>query len=339
MGATAQSWDFIYDEYVMAARQHHRSIVWQIVSVVLGPVDFSILEIHKVPSNDVEALKFPLMGLFEKRCARKFLIYVQDYVESDPISQEGIDLNKVTTKEVISKYGLYDNTIYFIGHALALHSFDSYLHQPAMELVKRLKVSFTEHANESLAHFQGGFPYNYPLYGLGELPQESAHLSVVYDGTYMLNKSEYKVEFDEKRKCISVTSKGETAKCKKVVCDPSYLLDKIRAKDLELDRKSDMYIFFSYHFSFVTIIDIIPLNSKLELTHDMYIFCCSYSHKVAPKGKYIAFVSAEAKTDNAEQELKLGVDLLGAQIPLEHLHFREKKGKVIKKPLINSVDH
>jgi Rab GDP dissociation inhibitor len=41
------------------------------------------------------------MGLFEKRRARKFFIYVQDY-EEEPKSHEGLDLHKVTTREVIS---------------------------------------------------------------------------------------------------------------------------------------------------------------------------------------------------------------------------------------------
>ncbi|GJZ03605.1 RNA-directed DNA polymerase, eukaryota [Tanacetum coccineum] len=34
------------------------------------------------------------------------------------------------------------------------------------------------------------------------------------------------VEFDESRKVIGVTSEGETARCQKVVCDPSYVPDK-----------------------------------------------------------------------------------------------------------------
>lgn len=35
------------------------------------------------------------------------------------------------------------------------------------------------------------------------------------------------VEFDEEGKVSGVTSEGETAKCKKVVCDPSYLSNKV----------------------------------------------------------------------------------------------------------------
>lgn len=38
------------------------------------------------------------------------------------------------------KYELEDNTIDFIGHASALHRNDSYLDQPAMDFVKRMKV-------------------------------------------------------------------------------------------------------------------------------------------------------------------------------------------------------
>lgn len=35
------------------------------------------------------------------------------------------------------------------------------------------------------------------------------------------------MEFNEEGKVIGVTSEGETAKCTKVVCDPSYLPNKV----------------------------------------------------------------------------------------------------------------
>jgi RAB protein geranylgeranyltransferase component A len=38
------------------------------------------------------------------------------------------------------KYGLEDDTIGIIGHAIALQIDDSYLDQPAMDFVKRMKV-------------------------------------------------------------------------------------------------------------------------------------------------------------------------------------------------------
>ncbi|KAF9599450.1 hypothetical protein IFM89_037341 [Coptis chinensis] len=185
-----------------------------------GSFVFNKGKVHKVPATD---LKSPLMGLFEKRRARKFFIYVQDYKESEPQTHEGMDLTRVTTRQLIAKYGLDDNTVDFIGHALTLHRDDRYLDEPALDTVMRMKLYA-----ESLARFQGGSPYIYPLYGLAELPQAFARLSAVYGGTYMLNKHECKVEFDEEGKVFGVIYEGETARCKKVVCDPSYLLNKVR---------------------------------------------------------------------------------------------------------------
>ncbi|KAG0467525.1 hypothetical protein HPP92_018488 [Vanilla planifolia] len=263
-------------------------------------------KIYKVPATDVEALKSTLMGLFEKRRARKLFIYVQDYDESDPKSHEGLDLNKVTTKEVFGKYGLDDNTIDFIGHALALHRDDGYLDQPAINTIKRMKLYA-----ESLARFQGDSPYIYPLYGLGELPQGFARLSAVYGGTYMLNKPECKVEFDENGKAYGVTSEGETAKCKKIVCDPSYLSSKVK----KVGRVARAICIMSHPIPNTNdshSVQIILPQKQLGRKSDMYVFCCSYSHNVAPKGKYIAFVSTEAETDQPEVELKPGIDLLGA---------------------------
>lgn len=49
-----------------------------------------------------------------------------------------------------------------------------------------------------------------------------------------------------------------------------------------------------------------------------YLFCCSYSHNVAPKGKFIAFVSTEAETDHPQTELKPGIDLLG---PVDEIFY------------------
>nr|CAD1822083.1 unnamed protein product [Ananas comosus var. bracteatus] len=269
-------------------------------------------KIYKVPATDVEALKSTLMGLFEKRRARKFFIYVQDYEENDPKSHEGLDLNKVTAREVISKYGLDDNTVDFIGHALALHRDDSYLDKPAIDTVKRMKLYA-----ESLARFQGGSPYIYPLYGLAELPQGFARLSAVYGGTYMLNKPECKVEFDGSGQAYGVTSEGETAKCKKIVCDPSYLPDKVK----KVGRVARAICIMSHpipdtHDSHS--VQIILPQKQLGRKSDMYVFCCSYAHNVAPKGKYIAFVSTEAETDKPEVELKPGIDLLG---PVEETFF------------------
>lgn len=48
--------------------------------------------VAKVPSDANEALRSPLMGLFEKRRAKKFLEWVGDYKEDDPATHSGASL-------------------------------------------------------------------------------------------------------------------------------------------------------------------------------------------------------------------------------------------------------
>ncbi|KAG5194567.1 hypothetical protein MJG53_019296 [Ovis ammon polii x Ovis aries] len=79
--------------------------------------------------------------------------------------------------------------------------------------------------SESLARY-GKSPYLYPLYGLGELPQGSAWLSAIYGGTYMLNKPVEEVIM-QNGKVIGVKSEGEIAHCKQLICDPSYVKDRV----------------------------------------------------------------------------------------------------------------
>ena len=44
---------------------------------------------------------------------------------------------------------------------------------------------------------------------------------------------------------------------------------------------------------------------------DIYVFCCSYTHNVAPKDKFIAFVSTTVETGTPAAELAPGLALLG----------------------------
>ncbi|OAY71906.1 Guanosine nucleotide diphosphate dissociation inhibitor 2 [Ananas comosus] len=268
-----------------------------------GSYVFNRGKIHKVPATDMEALKSPLMGLFEKRRARKFIIYVQNYNESDPKTHEGLDLTRLTTRELISKYGLDDNTVDFIGHAFALHRDDRYLDEPALDTVKRMKLYA-----ESLARFQGGSPYIYPLYGLGELPQ-ALHALVLFTGDIYVEQARMQV--------CGVTSEGETARCKKVVCDPSYLPNKVR----KIGKVARAIAIMSHPIPNTDeshLVQVILPQKQLGRKSDMFLFCCSFFHNVAPKGRFIAFVSTEAETDNPEKELKPGIDLLG---PVDELFY------------------
>jgi Rab GDP dissociation inhibitor len=83
--------------------------------------------IYKIPANDNEALKSPLMGLFEKKRCRDFYIYCQDIDFDNPKTWRDVNIKKQSIKEVFKKFKLEENTIDFLGHGVALFNDDSYL--------------------------------------------------------------------------------------------------------------------------------------------------------------------------------------------------------------------
>lgn len=210
--------------------------------VIAGSYVYRDGRISKVPSTEMEAIKSPLMGLFEKRRARNFFQFLQNWKEEDPATHQGelytlgyrltagMDINKVPMKDVYYKFGLEAGTQDFIGHAMALWLDDeyvvhcpevpnltsSYKTKPARPTIDRI-ILYTQ----SMARY-GKSPYIYPLYGLGELPQAFARLSAIYGGTYMLDKQIESINVGEDGKFTGVTSAGETVRAKRVIGDPSY---------------------------------------------------------------------------------------------------------------------
>lgn len=210
--------------------------------------------VAKVPSDAGEALRSPLMGLFEKRRAKKFLEYVGGYKEDDSATHQGMptrtaiplhggnyldtspgmNLSATTMKEVYDKFGLEASTRDFIGHSMALYTTDDYLLTKGMALdaVQRIRLYVN-----SMARY-GKSPYIYPLYGLGELPQGFARLSAIYGGTYMLNTDIDEITYDGRRVSgikATMHERGDEdksmkfeTKTKKIIADPSYFPGKVQ---------------------------------------------------------------------------------------------------------------
>ena len=63
-------------------------------------------KISKVPADEKKALTSDLMGLFEKRCIKNFLTFVQDSNEEDPKTWKDVDPKVTTMAEVNKKFGL-----------------------------------------------------------------------------------------------------------------------------------------------------------------------------------------------------------------------------------------
>ena len=57
-------------------------------------------KISKVPADEKEALTSDLMGLFEKRRFKNFLVFVNEFSEEDPKTWKEVDPKKTTMDEV-----------------------------------------------------------------------------------------------------------------------------------------------------------------------------------------------------------------------------------------------
>ncbi|GAA99031.1 uncharacterized protein L969DRAFT_91826 [Mixia osmundae IAM 14324] len=268
--------------------------------------------ISKVPATEMEAVRSPLVGLFEKRRLKNFLTWVANYNPSNPATHQGINLDQTSMKEVYTKFGLELGTQDFVGHALALHQDDMYLNQPVRDTYERIILYTT-----SMARY-GKSPYIYPLYGLGELPQGFARLSAIYGGTYMLDKKIDKIEYDDKGKFIGVTSEGETVKAAKLIADPTYFLPEPGAKEeskiFEEGKVVRAICILKHPIPSTDDSDSLQLiipQKQVGRKNDIYITALSVVHSVCAKDIYIAMVSTIVETSTPERELEAGLKLLG----------------------------
>lgn len=277
--------------------------------VVDGSYVYKGNKVYKVPSNDTEALSSSLMGIFEKRRFRSFIIWAAGYRANDEKTWKGLSPGK-PMREAFKHFGLDNNTQDFTGHALALHLNDEYQDQPILPTVERIQLYQT-----SLMRY-GSSPYIYPLYGLGELPQGFARLSAIYSGTYMLNKPIDKVEMGDDG-LLEVTSEGETARAHKIIGDPSYFPGKCE-KSGQVVRAIcilDHPIPGTNNASSCQII--LPQN-QIGRKSDIYVLAVSSSHNVASEGKYICIVATTVETNDPKSELVKGLALLG---PIKNIFY------------------
>lgn len=264
--------------------------------------------ISKVPSNEMEALKSSLMGIFEKRRMKRFLEFVAAYDEDVPSTHQGLDLDKNTMDEVYTHFGLERGTKDFIGHAMALWANDDYLAEPARPTIERIILYV-----QSVSRY-GKSPYIYPLYGLGELPQGFARLSAIYGGTYMLGTPIDEVLYDENKNFAGVVTKEGTARAPIVIADPTYFPDRVEKTGHKVIRAMcilDHPVPNTHDLDSVQII--IPQN-QVNRKNDIYIAVLSDVHCVVPKGYYLAIVSTIVETSTPHIELEPAFKLLGTRL-------------------------
>lgn len=274
-------------------------------------------KILKVPATPKEALSSPLMGLFEKRRFRTFLIYIDQYVASDPKTHQGRDLNTMTMRQLYADFGLVPETHQFISHAMCLQLDESHMDQPAATTVAALQTYCY-----SLSRY-GTSPYIYPVYGLGGLPEGFSRICAIHGGTFMLNQDIDEIVF-ENGKAVGVKAGNQMARATKIIGDPSYFPpEKIKAKGIVvrciclLDHPipgttthSIAGVEFNQGQPLESVQIIIP-GPQVGRVNDVFVASMGHTLMVSAQGVYIAIVSTIVEKGNPDEDVAPGLQLLG----------------------------
>jgi len=262
-------------------------------------------KILKVPASPEEALRSPLMGLFEKRRFRNFLVYVDAYEEGKPGTHKGRDLTTMTMKQLYTEFGLLPDTHQFISHAMCLELDEDHMDKPALPTVKELQTYMY-----SMARY-GTSPYIYPVYGLGGLPEGFSRLCAIHGGTFMLNRDVDEIVYNDSGEAIGVKAGNEMAKAKFVVGDPSYFpKEKVR----ETGNIVRCICFLNHpipNTGDLESVQIIIPGPQVGRKNDIFVCSLANAHMVSAKGVYIAIVSTTMEGSDPDKEVTPGLALLG----------------------------
>jgi Rab GDP dissociation inhibitor len=279
------------------------------------PVDGSFVyskkagKICRVPVTPMEAMKSSLMGMMEKTRMAQLAQWVMSFKADDPktwvagqLSKTTLKLDTMTGAEFFKYWRLEATTIEFLTHSCALYRDESFNARPALEVCTRMQLYL-----ESMTRFAGmTSPYLYPLYGLGELPQAFARLAAVHGGTYMLNRDldgepvfgpdDLKVAYTEKGEAEGIKVKEAVARTTTIVGDPSYFPELCEKKG-QVVRAIAVLDHPIPGTQETGSFQVIFPGASVNRVNDLYLFCCGQGHKVAPEGKYLAFLSTTVEGD------------------------------------------
>ncbi|KAK2105188.1 Rab GDP dissociation inhibitor beta, partial [Saguinus oedipus] len=110
-------------------------------------------------------------------------------------------------------------------------------------------------------------------------------------------------------KVIGVKSEGEIARCKQLICDPSYVKDRVE-KVGQVIRVICILSHLIKNTNDANSCQIIIPQNQVNRKSDIYVCMISSAHNVAAQGKYIAIVSTTVETKEPEKEIRPALELL-----------------------------
>jgi Rab GDP dissociation inhibitor len=261
-------------------------------------------KILKVPATPEEALRSPLMGLFEKRRFRKFLMYIEQYDEKKPETHEGRNLTSMTMKELYTEFGLVPDTHQFVSHAMCLQLDEKHMDQPALSTVKELQVYCY-----SLSRY-GTSPYIYPIYGLGGLPEGFSRICAIHGGTFMLNQDIDEILMKD-GSAYGVKTGNQMAVAKMVIGDPSYFPpEKIRPTGLVV-RCICLLNHPIPNTNNAESVQIVIPGPQVGRINDVFVCSMGNALQTTAPGIYVAIVSTLVEKGQPDDDVTPGLQLLG----------------------------
>mmetsp|Transcript_21882 Transcript_21882/g.62363 ORF Transcript_21882/g.62363 Transcript_21882/m.62363 type:complete len:462 (-) Transcript_21882:361-1746(-) len=260
--------------------------------------------ILKVPATPSEALQSSLMGIFEKRRFRKFLIFVDQYDEANAATHEGRDLTTMTMRELYTAFGMQPDTHQFISHSMCLELDEAHMDKPALPTIKNLKVYM-----HSLQRY-GTSPYIYPIYGLGGLPEGFSRICAIHGGTFMLNQDVDEILMKD-GKAYGVKAGNQMATAKMVIGDPSYFpKDKVRPTG-RVVRCICLLNHPVPNTNNAESVQVVIPGPQVGRVNDVFVCSLGNALQVTSQGIYVAIVSTVAEKANPDEDVTPGLKILG----------------------------
>jgi Rab GDP dissociation inhibitor len=272
---------------------------------IAGSYVYKAGKILKVPATPSEALSSSLMGLFEKRRFRNFLIFIDQYDQKDAATHQGRDLTTMTMRQLYTDFGLVPDTHEFISHSMCLQTDEAHMDMPALDTVNELKCYM-----DSLKRY-GTSPYIYPMYGLGGLPEGFSRICALHGGTFMLNQDIDEILFNENGEAYGVKAGNAMAKANMVIGDPSYFpAEKIKAKNV-IARCICILNHPIPNTGDAESVQIVIPGPQVGRVNDVFVCCVGHGLQVSAKGVYIAIVSTVVEKGNPDEDVMPGLMVLG----------------------------
>jgi Rab GDP dissociation inhibitor len=258
-------------------------------------------KLHSVPTNETQSVTSGVVGMWQKPKVMRFFWNVRDYAKAK-MERRPYKFKK-TMREEFEGYGLSEESMEFIGHAVALNLDDSYLERSPEETFDKIvlyvrSIMCYEHSLES--------PYWYPRYGFSEIAQGFARNCCTREGEIMINAEVQEIDTEDVTLVVREPVNGSLLRIKaqKIIADQSYFQEQVVVREIiraiyivrggteELTRGASSA-------------QVIFLKSELKRKNDIFAVVLGSHEAAAPKGHKVVIVSTVRETQDPEREIEI----------------------------------